>query len=399
VKIASDLANVLPAAVELRHELHRIPELGYQETLTAGVIRQTLGKLGIDFVPGPADAPTATIALIGDAKRPCIALRADIDALPIVEKTGLAYASTHAGRMHACGHDGHIATLCAAAANIAAIASGLGVCVKLIFQPAEEGGAGAERLVRAGVLDGRMGPKVAAIFGLHGWPAMPVGTISTRPGPLLAATDGFVATFRGAGCHGAYPHLGHDPVVAACEAVLNIQQVVTRDFDPTEPVVVTVGQIAAGTATNIIPDTATISATVRTLTDGGRELARRALERRCLGIAKAAACELQFDWQQGYPVTHNDPGMAEFVAETARSAFGGDKYYSAGRASMGGEDFAFYLQQVPGCFFLIGVQPAGRQTYPPLHSDQFDFTDAAIGVGARMFVELVKRIDARSLTR
>src|SRR2546423_4814318 len=263
----------LPACAELRHRLHQIPELGYEEFKTAAAIRAELDRLGITYVAGVDGAPTATIAWLGDPSKPCIALRADIDALPILENTGLPYASNHPGFMHACGHDGHIATLVGVAGVLKSIEHDLPVCVKLLWQPAEEGGGGAERLVEAGVLDGTIGPKVDAIFGLHGWPGLPVGIVATKPGPLLAATDTFLATFVGRGCHGAYPHLGLDPIVAAAEATLNLQQFVSREVDPTESVVVTVGKIYSGTATNIIPDTATIAATGRNLTDATRRQA------------------------------------------------------------------------------------------------------------------------------
>jgi amidohydrolase len=242
-----------------------------------------------------------------------------------------------------------------------------------------------------------VGPKVQAIFGLHGWPSLPVGTVSTKPGPLLAATDGFVAVFRGKGCHGAYPQLGRDPIVAACEAVLNIQQVVSREFDPTEPVVVTIGQIDGGTAINIIPDTATIAGTVRTLTAEGRTRSHAALARRCQGIAAAAGCGVDFQWEAGYPVTQNDAAMAGYVAKVAGTALGAGRFVPMAQASMGGEDFAYYLEKVPGCFFFIGVQPLGQEAFPPLHNDRFNFTDDAIETGARIFVQLVKNFDASQI--
>jgi amidohydrolase len=384
------IAQRLPVAAEFRHRLHQIPELGFEEFKTAEAIRAELDQLHIGYVAGVTGAPTATIATIGDISKPCIALRADIDALPVNEQTSLAYASTHAGRMHACGHDGHVATLMGTAAILKAMADELPVCVKLIWQPAEEGGGGGGKLVDAGVLDGRIGPKVSAIFGLHGWPGLKVGTVATKPGALLAATDNFHATFIGKGCHGAYPHLGADPIVTACEAVLSLQQFVSRETDPTDSAVVTIGLMKAGTAVNVIPDSATIEATVRTLTPQQRTHAREAVERRCRGVAQAGGCELKFTWLEGYPSTINDPAMADYVATIARQALGPDHFVPVAKPSMGGEDFAYYLEKVPGCFFLIGVEPPDRNGYPSLHSDRYDFTDAALAVGMRMFVELVR---------
>jgi amidohydrolase len=375
----------------LRRRLHSIPELGYEEHETAAVIREELSKLGIEHLPGVEGAPTATVALLGNPNKPCVALRADIDALPIVERTGVPYASRNEGRMHACGHDGHVATLLAAAAALRNVREELPVCVKLLFQPAEEGGAGGRTLTEAGVLDGRIGPKVSAIFGLHGWPGLPVGTVATCPGPILAATDTFEVTFVGKGGHGAFPHWCRDPVVPACEAVLNLQQIASRDSDPTDPVVVTVGMIHAGTATNVIPDEATLCGTARTLRPETRRLVLEAIERRCRAIASSAGCEARVKHEEGYPATINDPAMAAFVAETARAILGTDRFLLADRPSMGGEDFAYYLEKVSGCFFMVGLIPHGRRDYPALHSDHFDFNDDAIAPGATMFIELVRR--------
>ncbi len=379
---------VLPVAIDLRHRLHQIPELGYAEHDTADLIRGELTRLGIEFIAGVPDAPTATVAWIGDPSHPCVALRADIDALPIAENTGLPYASTRPGFMHACGHDGHTATLLATAAVLKGL--DLPVCVKLMFQPAEEGGGGGRRLVQGGVLDGRLGPRVAAVFGLHGWPGLPLGTVATKPGVLLAATDAFRATFVGRGTHGAYPHLGRDPIVTAAEAVLNLQQFVSREVDPTDSAVVTVGKFHAGTATNVIPDEAVIEGTARTITPEGRRAIRAGIERRCGGIAAANDCGLRFDWFDGYPPTVNDPAMADRVAAVAKAEQGVERFLPVGRPSMGGEDFAYYLEEVPGCFFFVGMDRPHGSASPPLHSDRYDYADDAIGVGVRMFVGLVR---------
>ncbi len=205
---------------------------------------------------------------------------------------------------------------------------------------------------------------------------------------LLAATDGFKATFIGKGGHGAYPHLCVDPIVTAAEAVVNLQQFVSREYDPTDSAVVTVGVFRAGTATNVIPDTATIEGTARTISAAGRKHVRAAVERRLAGIAAANGCQMKFTWVDGYPPTVNDQAEAEFVAATARAI--GTQFLPVGRPSMGGEDFAYYLEKIPGCFFLVGVEPPGRPDHPALHTDRYDFTDDAIAVGVRMFVELVR---------
>lgn len=378
----------LEEVTQLRRRLHRIPELAFEEVKTAQCIRGELDKLGIDFIAGVENAPTATVAIIGDSSKPCVALRADIDALPIIEQTGHEYTSTHEGRMHACGHDGHSANLVGVAGVLNKLVDKLPVCVKLIWQPAEEFGGGAERLVKAGVLDGRIGPKVSAIFGLHGWPGLPLGMVATRPGTLLAATDNFLAEFVGVGCHGAYPHLGADPIATICEAVTSLQKTISREIDPTDSAVITIGLLHAGTAVNIIPDSAKMEATVRTLTDATRKRIHELIDRRLHGIAAANGCKLNLKWTEGYPATQNDPAMADYVAKIAGQTLGADRFLLAGKPSMGGEDFAYYLEKVPGCFFLIGVQP-GKDVYPPLHSDRYDFTDAALAVGMRMFVELV----------
>lgn len=384
------IAGGILKAKDLRHRLHRIPELAFQEFQTAEMIRGELDRLGIAHIDGVADAPTATVCVIGDPAKQCVALRADIDALPILEQTGLAYASTNTGRMHACGHDGHMATLMGVAAILNEIKNELPVCVKLIFQPAEEEGGGAERLVKAGVLDGRIGPEVKAIFGLHGWPGLPVGCVATKPDVLLAATDVFKATIIGKGCHAAFPHLGVDPIAATCEAVLNLQQVVSREIDPTEPAVVTVGIVRAGTATNIIPDEASIEGTARTISGRARALVKAAVSRRIEGVVAAGGCTAKIEWIEGYPATVNDPAMADYVARTAWRVLGAGRYFPAARPAMGGEDFAYYLQKVPGCFFLVGVGPAGGGNCPSLHNDRFDFNDAALDVGMSMFMGLVR---------
>ena len=384
---------ILKRATEVRRELHRVPELCYEEFETAKIIRAELDRLNIDYAPGPESAPTATIAVLGDESKPCVLLRADIDGLPITEATGADHASTHEGRMHACGHDGHAANLLAVAATLKDEANNLPVCVKLVWQPAEEGGGGGKRLCDAGVLDksGRFGPRVVAAFGLHGWPLLPVGMVSTKPGPLLAATDTFVATFKGTGGHAAMPHMTTDPLAAAASAVVGVQQIVPREIDPTEPTILSITQFNAGTAKNVIAESAELAGTARTLTPENRTFVREALERRLRAAADMGRCDVDFEWHDGYPPTVNDVAMTEYAIGVFKKVLGSDAFLPAARATMGGEDFSYFLQRVPGCFYLIGVMPQGESEYPSLHTDRFDFVDEAMATGVQTMCELVRR--------
>jgi len=371
--------------VELRHDLHRHPELGYEEHYTSALVKRELGKLGIAVIGGLAGG-TGVMGIIRKGDGPVVALRADMDALPILEQTGLPWASQTPGRMHACGHDGHTAILLGAAA-ILRDAPFQGT-IKLLFQPAEEGGCGAERMCNDGVLES---PKVDAIFGLHGWPGLKVGMAATRAGALLASVDGFTVRLKGKGTHAASPQNGVDPIVAAAALVGALQAIVSREGDPTEARVLTVAQIHAGTSFNVIPDTAEINGTVRALSDGSRRSILASLERVARATAEAHRCTAAIEYFGTTPPTTNTPALAEFVGHTAAEVLGTRAFVTAPRPAMWGEDFAFYLQHVPGCFYMLGVQPEGRESYPMLHNAEYDFTDAAVPVGIRMMVELALR--------
>ena len=392
--IAALIDATIPSCIALRHRLHQIPELMYEEHQTAALIRQRLIDLSVPFSSGPDSAPTATIAHIGNPALPCVAFRADIDALPIQEQTGLPYQSTMPGQMHACGHDGHTAALLGVAAVLKQIESTLPVCIKLIWQPAEENGGGAGRLVDAGLLDGRIGPRPSAIFGLHGWPGLPVGLVSTRSGPIMASVDNFTATLTGRGAHGAFPHLSPDPIVAAADAVLSLQQIVSREIDPVEPAVITLGMLHAGTSVNVIPPTATLAGTVRAISPETRARIRHAVDRRLRGIALAQNVQLRLTWTDGYPPTINDPRMTDFLRETVLSTLGQNAFLPAAQPTMGGEDFAFYLQKISGCFFFLGLRPENVTDAPGIHHPLFDFNDQALPIAIRLFVGLALRFNA-----
>lgn len=393
--IQSELKHI----VALRHDLHRHPELQFEETRTARTVAEHLRALGLEVKTGLCKG-TGVIAYLPATddegnRRPAVALRADMDALPIVEATGRPYASATPGVMHACGHDGHTAILVGVARAMIRLTHRPNP-VLFLFQPAEEGGGGADIMCRQGVLQGEksrlkpggLGNPVGRIFGLHGWPSVALGRVATRPGPLMASVDDFVVTIRGTQAHGAYPHQGRDPILAAAHCVTAVQQIASRNVGPLDSVVVTVGQIQGGTANNIIPQEVSFIGTVRTLTPGTRRLAR---ERFCEIVehtARASGCAAKIDYHENFPVTVNDAALTEHFLDTARAAIGGSNVGVLEQPTMGGEDFSFYGHHVPACFYYLGLKPANAERYPGLHQPDFDFNDEAIPTGVRLMIAL-----------
>jgi len=394
--IDARIAAELPSLVALRRDLHAHPELSYQEERTSRVVQSELAAAGVEFRAGIAGTgvlgylPASEGAVRGLG---AVALRADMDALPIVEQTGRPYASVNPGVMHACGHDGHTTILLGAARVLAR--SHRPRPVAFVFQPAEEGGGGADRMCREGVLAGEakggLGAPVERIFGLHGWPTFAVGKVASKVGPLLAATDDFIVTVRGTQSHGAYPQYGTDAIVAAAHVITALQTIVSRNTGPLDSLVITVGAINAGTANNIIPEAVRFIGTVRTLRAETKAVARRRLFEIVEGVSASMGCAAEVQWHDGYPVTHNDPGATGAFFETARATLGAANVETIEQATMGGEDFSFYGHHVPACFYLLGLLPAGATSAPTLHQPDFDFNDDAIPVGVRMMCALATR--------
>lgn len=385
----------LDALVAFRHDLHKHPELSFEEHRTSQVVRRELQALKIDFKAGLGGG-TGVIAYIpasdaaGNA-RPAIALRADMDALPIVEQTGLPYASTNPGVMHACGHDGHTTMLLGAAKVLMKLPRPNPVL--LVFQPAEENEGGGRVMCEEGILEGAkgrgMGNPVGRMYGLHGWPQLPLGHIATRPGPLMAAVDDFTLTIRGVQSHGAYPHLSRDPIVTAAHVITALQTIASRNVGPLDSVVVTVGKIEGGSANNIIPEVVTLIGTVRTLRDEVKDLVRTRFREIVEQTCRAHGCTPNLDYRPGYPVVVNDEHEARRVLDLAREVVGPHHTMTLEQPSMGGEDFAYYGQHVPACFFFMGLRPQGAgEEYPSLHQPNFNFNDDAIPTGVEMFVRL-----------
>jgi len=394
-EIARLIERELPGLVALRHDLHRHPELSDREHRTASVIAGELDSLGIEHRGGYASgtgivAHLPATSRVGPDDR-AVALRADMDALPIQETSGRAHASVEPGVMHACGHDGHMAVVLGAARVLASLPE-RPFPVTFIFQPAEEDGGGAERMCDQGCLLGQgaggLGTPVGRIYGLHAWPRLGLGTIATRPGPLLAATDDFVLTIRGEQAHGAYPHLGSDPIVASAHVVASAQSIASRRVSPLDSIVVTFGTIHGGTANNIIPESVEMIGTIRTLTPETRRRAREWFVPLVERAAESLGCRAELEYLSGYPVTSNDTELVEHVLSVARRALGPGRVVVQTEPSMGGEDFAYYGQHVPACFCLLGLCPPGVDRIAQLHQPDFDFNDEALPTGVELMVRL-----------
>lgn len=380
------IRSALPGLTELRHDLHEYPELGYEETRTSARIANELTKLpGLTVQTGLAD--TGIVAVLGaDKPEPCIALRADMDALPIQEQSNKNYASKVPGKMHACGHDGHVTCLVGAAQVLSAVADQLHGPVKFIFQPAEEGGAGGRRMCEEGVL---ADPDVSAIFGLHGWPTLKLGEVGLKSGPILASSDKLQITVNGCGSHAAFPHQGTDPTVIAAHVIIALQSIASRMTDPLDAVVVTIARISGGSGFNIIPSKVELAGTVRTLNSDTRRKTHDHIAKIAENTAAAFGGSADVNIIDGYPVLENNPKATDVVASIADSI----KNVSAMAMDpvMGGEDFAFYAQRVPAAFYALGVCPKDTEQYPLLHQPNYDFADAAIPYGVRMHSEIALR--------
>ena len=370
--------------VAWRRALHKRPELGFEEHETAALVAKQLRELGIEVKTGVAK--TGVVGLLRAAKpsRRPVLLRADMDALPIEEVSGRSYGSEVAGKMHACGHDGHTAMLLGAASVLTAVRERLDRDVVFCFQPGEEGFGGAEAMIREGVLSQH---GVEEVYGLHLWSLFPMGTIQLRSGPTMAGNDEFVASIVGKGGHGAMPHEACDPIVAAAHAIVALQSVVARSIDPMQPAVVTVGSLQAGSAPNVIPEVATMRGTMRSFDDDVRQVLRRRVREVLEGISAAAGCRLEYELLPGFPTVVND---ADAVARVRRHAalVAGDMNVVEPAPMAAAEDFAYFLREAPGAFVFIGAGNTARGITAPHHAPQFDIDEAALPIGTELLVRI-----------
>ena len=370
-----------------RRHMHRRPELKFDCHETAAFVVERLKEFGVDEIH-EGIATSGVVAVIeGRGPGPVTGLRADMDALPMAERTGAEHASEFPGRMHACGHDGHTAMLLGAARYLAETRAFDGRAV-LIFQPAEEGGGGAGVMVEEGVMD-RFG--IEHVYGIHNVPNLPEGAFHTAPGPVMAAVDTFDVHYTGVGGHGAYPHECVDPLVAAVALVQAIQTIVSRNHDGRQELVVSVTQIHSGSADNIVPDRAFVQGTVRTFQPEVRDMVERRLGEIVQGIAAAHGVTAEWSFDRGYPATVNEPGATAFAAEVAREVAGEAGVIDDAGPEMGAEDFAYMLEARPGAYLFLGAgEGAG------LHHPEYDFNDEIAPYGASLLARIVERAGERA---
>ncbi|HBT33669.1 MAG TPA: amidohydrolase [Pusillimonas sp.] len=383
---------------EWRHAIHQFPELGFEEERTSALVAQCLDEWGYEVHTGLAGTGVVGKLVVGTGEGPKLGLRAEMDALPIHEATGLPWQSQVSGKMHACGHDGHTAIMMGAAKALAqmnaeGMLTGNGI-VHIIFQPAEEigGGGGAQRMIKEGLFD--LFP-CDAVFALHNLPGTPVGHCFFRPGPFMCSSDKVLIRFQGKGGHGAMPELSQDPTLPLAATLMGLQTIVGRNLSPFESGVISVGRVAAGASYNIIPDQAELELSVRALQPEIRENLRERIEGMALHQAKAYNCSVNIKYELGYPVLVNDPTQAKLLEQAAKQTFGENNVNEQALPLANSEDFAYMLQKVPGCYLIIGNGDNGHEHGQRLgpcsvHNPHYDFNDACLSYGAEFWLNLVK---------
>jgi amidohydrolase len=382
------VAGILPEITALRHSLHRIPETHFQERETAAAIRAFLAGSALEILP-PLLETDVVGTLKGRSDGPCILLRSDIDALPVQERTGAAWSSERPGRAHSCGHDGHMAILLGTVRVLETLAPQLAGSVRFVFQPAEEEAAGGKALIEKGLLE--IAPRPSVAFALHGWPGVPVGSLVSAVGPAMAEADTFRIVVHGKGGHAAMPHLAIDPVLTAAALITSLQSVVSRTVDPQDSVVLSVCRVEGGKASNVIPDEVTLEGTTRYFDRSLQAGLRARMQRIVDGVCAAAGCTAELVYEEGYVPLVNHQSAVDFAREVVASYLGPAGWHTEHPRTMGAEDFAFYLERVPGALLRLGL---GRD-WPPLHSAGFDFNDQSLEPGiltlAGLALEYCKR--------
>ena len=374
------VAALTPQVVEWRHHIHANPELGFGEYETARFVADRLRAFGLDEIHEGIGGTGVVGVLRGRQGTRAIGLRAELDALPVLEKTGLPYASKKDGVMHACGHDGHTAMLLGAARYLAETRNFAGDAV-VIFQPAEEGGAGAAAMIKDGLMD-RFG--IQQVYGMHNGPGIPVGSFAIRPGPIMAATDSIDIEIEGLGGHAARPHICIDSVLVGSQLITALQSIVSRSVDPLESAVISICEFHAGNARNVIPQTAVLRGTVRTLTPEVRQLVEKRVREVVAGVAQITGAKIELNYERGYPVTVNHASQTDLATRIAKEIAGADNVHET-PPMMGAEDFAYMLEARPGAFIFCGNGNSAG-----LHHPAYNFNDEAIVYGTSYWIKLVE---------
>ncbi|MCT7994366.1 M20 metallopeptidase family protein [Laspinema olomoucense] len=385
--LRSEIQVLQPQLVEWRRWLHQRPELAFKEHLSAKFITQKLQEWGISHQGGIAE--TGIVAIVkGQNPGKAIGIRADMDALPILEENEIPYRSQHPGTMHACGHDGHVAIALGTAYYLSLHPEQFSGTVKFIFQPAEEGPGGAKPMIEAGVLEN---PAIDAIIGLHLWNNLPLGTVGVRSGPLMAATEFFRCHIQGKGGHGAMPHQTVDSILVAAQIVQALQTIVARNVNPLESAVVTVGELHGGKALNVIADSAHLSGTVRYFNPELGETIPKRIEQIIAGVCHSHGASYELDYQKLYPPVINHPAIAQLVRSVSENVVETPAGIVPECQTMGGEDMSFFLQEVPGCYFFLGGANLSQNLAYPHHHPRFNFDETALSIGVEIFVRCVEQ--------
>ena len=383
INIRSEVKDIAEEIISIRRDIHKHPELGFEVHRTAELVSKHLNNLGFEVSTGIGK--TGVVGdLIGKNDGPTIGLRADMDALPIQETSDLPYSSVNEGVMHACGHDGHTAMLLGAATIIKQLQNKLNGNVRFIFQPAEEGDGGARYMIEDGCLD-----SVDEIYGMHVWNYQQSGTIGIQDGPVMAAADMFTIKIQGVGGHGAAPQGTVDAILVSAHLITALQSIVSRNTNPLESTVITIGQINGGHNFNVIADEIVLKGTARSYTEENRQLIKNRMKEIISGVEKTFSAEIDFTYSEGYPPTVNDKNTYDKLMKSAQKIVGdkcGFPYLS-----MGGEDFSYYAERIPGCFFFVGSSPSNKKLRSvPHHCSHFDIDENALLIGSSIFVQLIE---------
>ncbi|MCL4416562.1 MAG: M20 family metallopeptidase [Actinobacteria bacterium] len=388
MEIIKEIKEEIQELINIRRELHKIPEIGFREVRTSEFIEKKLKEFGLSIKTKIAKTGVVGLINTSTTSGKTIMLRADMDGLPILENTGVDYASKHEGFMHACGHDGHMAIALITAKILSRNRNLLNGNVKFVFQPAEESPGGAKPMIEAGILKN---PNVDVVIGLHIWNKIDSGQIGIRTGPIMASVNSFKINIIGKSAHGAMPQDGVDAITVCSRVIESLQTIVSREINPISPCVITIGKIHGGTAFNILAQEVELEGTIRTLDPNLNEIIASKMKRMIKGVTESMNAKYKFDFKHMYPVTINDKNITNTVSLCAAETVGVKNVIEA-EQTMGGDDIAFYLQKVPGCYFFLGSSKKEKNQDYPLHSSSFNFDENCLKIGVEVILRAIFKV-------